>query len=31
MIGMFFFLLYKTISTQDGQITSAEDGNGQVA
>jgi len=31
LICLFFFLLYKRISTRDGQITAAEDGNGQVA
>jgi len=31
LIGLFFFVLYKGISTRDGQITSTEDGNDQVA
>ena len=31
LICLFFFLLYKRISARDGQITAAEDGNGQVA
>jgi len=31
LIGLFFFLLCKSISTRDGQVTSDEEGNGQVA
>ena len=31
LISLFFFLLYKRISTRNGQVTSVEEGNGQVA